>query len=156
MAYVFDTNSFSVLGNYYPDRFPTFWEIFDQAVSNGMIISVSEVHKELNFYTRYPHISTWVKLHKSIFLAPERVERRFINKIFSVPHFQTLVSEKDLLDGRPCADPFIIAKAEFIHGCVVTEETFKPNAAKIPNVCGHFKIDCTNLQGFMEREGWAF
>ena len=63
MAYVFDTNSFSVLGNYYPDQFPTFWEEFDRAVSNGMIISVSEVYKELEFYTRYAHISTWVKQH---------------------------------------------------------------------------------------------
>ena len=156
MAYVFDTNSFSVLGNYYPDRFPTFWEKFDQAASNSMIISVSEVHKELEFYMRYPHISTWVKHHESIFLPPEPMERRFITKIFSDPHFQTLVSEKDRLAGHLCADPFIIAKAEYILGCVVTEESLKPNAAKIPNVCENFKIDCTNVEGFMEREGWTF
>ena len=81
---------------------------------------------------------------------------RFVTKIFSVSHFQTLVREKDRLTGHLSADPFIIAKAEFIDGCVVTEEMLKPNAAKIPNVCEHFEIDCTNLQGFMEREGWTF
>ena len=154
MAYVFDTSSFRVLGNYYPDQFPTFWQIFDSAVNNGRIISVSEVHRELGFYTRHPHITIWVENHKRIFLPPEPVERRFITKIFSIPHFQTLVKEKDRLAGNLCADPFVIAKAEFTHGCVVTEETLKPNAAKIPNVCEHFGIDCTNLQGFMKRENW--
>ena len=35
MAYVFDTNSFIVIGHYYPEQFPSFWEKFDQAVENG-------------------------------------------------------------------------------------------------------------------------
>ncbi len=39
---------------------------------------------------------------------------------------------------------------------VVTEETFRPNAAKIPNVCQHFGIECINLRQLMEREGWRF
>ena len=47
MAYVFDTNSFRVLGNYYPDQFPTFWERFDRAVTDGKIVSVREVRREL-------------------------------------------------------------------------------------------------------------
>ena len=67
-----------------------------------------------------------------------------------------LVSEQDLLAGNLRADPFIIAKAKVLNGCVVTEERRKPNAAKIPNVCEHFGVDYTNLQGFMEREGWRF
>ena len=81
---------------------------------------------------------------------------RFVGEIFSVSHFLTLVSQKSLLEGRPCADPFIIAKARAINGCVVTEESQQPNAPKIPNVCHHFEIDCTDLQGFMEREDWEF
>ena len=47
MAYVFDTNSFRVLGNYYPDQFPTFWERFNRAVTDGKIVSVREVRREL-------------------------------------------------------------------------------------------------------------
>lgn len=73
-----------------------------------------------------------------------------------MPHFQNLVTERNRLTGRPIADPFVIALAEAINGCVVTQEKEKPNAAKIPNVCDHFDIECTNLQGFMEREGWKF
>ena len=67
MAYVFDTNSFSVLGNYYPEQFPTFWEKIDRAVDIGKIVSVREVRRELDAYTRHPHLSDWVKEHKDIF-----------------------------------------------------------------------------------------
>lgn len=80
MIYVFDTNSFRVLGNYYPDRFPSFWEMFDG----------------------------------------------------------------------------LVAAAGARGGCVVTEEANTQNAAKIPNVCEHFGVDCTNVEGFMERESWTF
>ena len=147
MFYVFDTSSFSVIGNYYPDQFPTFWEKFNQAVVLGKIISVREVRRELEIYTPYPHISTWVKNHRAIFSPPKPMEMQFVRNIFSVRHFQGLVSQKSVLRGLPCADPFIIATAKVINGCVVTEEKWKENAAKIPNVCQHFEIDCTNLQG---------
>ena len=156
MACVFDTNSFSVLGNYYPEQFPIFWETLDRAVADGKIISVKEVRTELDFYGRHPHLSDWVKKHVQIFSSPRPAEIQFVKAIFSIPHFQTLLSEKDRLAGHLCADPFVIAKAKFIDGCVVTEETLKPNAAKIPNVCERFEVDCTNLQGLMEREGWTF
>ena len=156
MAYVFDTNSFSVIGNYYPKQFPTFWEKFNQAVAIGKIVSVREVRRELEFYTRYPHLSDWVKDHGASFSPSEPVEMQFVNKIFSVRHFQGLVNQKSVLRGIPCADPFIVARAKVIYGCVVTEEKWKENAPKIPNVCKHFEVDCTNLQGFMEREGWTF
>lgn len=155
MPYVFDTNSFRVLGNYYPDRFPTFWRQFNQAVINRQIISVKEVHRELESQVQ-PPLSNWVKDHKGIFIPPTDAETRFITSIFSIEHFRTLVRVQNRLTGIPCADPFVIAKAESIDGCVVTEETLKPNAAKIPNVCEHYGVDCTNLQGLMEREGWTF
>lgn len=35
-------------------------------------------------------------------------------------------------------------------------ELLKPNAAKIPNICDHFKIPCMTLEQFMEAEGWVF
>ena len=156
MAYVFDNNSFRVLGNYYPDHFSTFWREFNQAVKVGKIISVREVRRELDFYVRHPHLSDWIERHKNIFLSPNATEMRFITDIFAVQHFQSLVNKQTLLEGRPCADPFIVAKANLINGCVVTEEAVQPNAAKIPNICQHFGVDCTNFQGFMEREDWSF
>jgi len=39
---------------------------------------------------------------------------------------------------------------------VVTEEIKKEHAAKIPNVCEHFKVPCVNMEGFLVQNGWQF
>ena len=157
MVYVFDTNSISVLGNYYPKQFPSFWKQFNQAVEDlKKIISVKEAHRELDKYNRHQHLSIWIENHKGIFYKPTVMEMIFVSDIFSVKKFKPMIRNEHISDGKPCADPFIIAAAKLYNGCVVTEEKEKPNAAQIPNVCQHFGIDFTNLQGFMEREDWSF
>jgi hypothetical protein len=35
-------------------------------------------------------------------------------------------------------------------------EVFKPNAARIPNICRHFGVPHLSLEEFMEKEGWEF
>lgn len=155
MIYVFDTSSLRVLGNYYPDRFPSFWEMFDDLVAAGRIVSVREVHRELRKNTN-DHLDRWVDRNKRIFLSPSAEETDFVSRIFAVPHFQQLVSRRNLSIGRSVADPFLIAAAGSRGGCVVTEESMKQNAAKIPNVCERFGVDWTNVEGFMERESWTF
>ncbi len=156
MIYVFDTSSFIVLGHYFPDRFPSFWNHFDNHVSDGNIISVREVLGELSSPANKPHLAFWLKINKSIFAVPGDEETRFISEIFTIPSFQQLVKQKQISKGNRVADPFVIASARVKNACVVTEEAFRENAAKIPNVCQHFHIDCTNLEGFMERENWTF
>lgn len=156
MIYVFDSSSFIVIGHYFPDRFPTFWGSFNIAVNEAKVISVREVYNELNVQANRPHLLDWIESNKRIFLKPTPAETQFVREIFSVQHFQNLISEKQRLKGSPIADPFVIASAKIQNGIVITEETFKPNAAKIPNICRHFNIVCTNLEGFMEQEGWAF
>jgi hypothetical protein len=47
--YVFDTNSVSVLRNYYPDQFPSFWKRFDAAVSAGEVVSCRCEHFGIDF-----------------------------------------------------------------------------------------------------------
>ena len=79
-----------------------------------------------------------------------------VAEIFGLRHFQNLVGERPRLTGKPVADPFVIASARVRRGCVVTEEALKKNAAGIPNVCDHFSIPWTNLEGFMERHDWRF
>jgi hypothetical protein len=157
MRYVFDTVSLRVIGNYYPNQFPSFWAKFDALVTAGEIISVREALSEIQFQAKSaPHIYRWAKQHRSIFLPPTADEAHFVAKIFAVKHFQSLISEKQRLRGSPVADPFLIASAKIRSACVVTEEEKKPNAAKIPNVCDHFGIDCINVEKFLEREGWQF
>jgi len=89
--------------------------------------------------------------------SPSPEELRFVARIFTVPHFQTLIRKQERLQGKPVADPFVIAKAATTDDAwVVTQEQMRPNAARIPNVCDRFNIPCTSLEGFMEREDWTF
>lgn len=124
-----------MLGNYFPDRFPTFWERFDESVAAGEVLSVREVEGELELYAPAAWILERLKRQRGFFGIPDAAESAFVAQIFSVKHFQALVGEKERLAGKPVADPFLIARAKILDGCVVTEEVLKPNAAKIPNVC---------------------
>lgn len=155
--YVFDTNSLSVLfDNFYLDRFPSLWEKFDELLLGGRIISVREVYNEIIRRDRDTRLVEWAKDHREFFVQPSVEEMQFVGKIFDVSHFRTLIRKRETLVGTPVADPFLIAKAKVENRSLVTQETLKPNASKIPNVCDHFGIKHINLEGFMEREGWQF
>jgi len=156
MIYVIDASSFIVLGHYFPARFPSFWQRFDEFTAHGDIVSVKEVQKELDRDVARPHLRDWIASHKGIFLPPVTAETEFVAKIFAVPAFLQLVKQRQTLKSGPCGDPFLIASAMIKSGCVVTEETKRENAIRIPNVCEHFGISCVNLEGLMEREGWTF
>jgi hypothetical protein len=155
--YVFDTNSLSVLfDNFYLDRFPSLWEKFDELLLSGRIISVREVYNEIMRRYRDTRQVEWAKDHREFFVQPSVEEMQFVGKIFDVPHFRNLIRKRETLVGTPVADPFLIAKAKVENRLLVTQESLKPNAAKIPNICDHFGIQYINLEGFMEREGWQF
>jgi hypothetical protein len=156
MIYIFDTSSFRVIENYFPERFPSFWIQFNETISKKLILSVREVYKELEYIARKPHLLDWIKRNKDIFSIPSSEEAKFISKIFSIKHFQQLVKHENILKGMPVADPFVIAAAKIRNACVVTEESYKKKAARIPNVCEYFSITCDNMEGFMEREKWKF
>lgn len=126
MTYIFDTGSFSKLKHFYPGVFKSVWLSLDQLVTSGQLLSTREVWHD------------------------------FVAKILSIPHFQTLIGEKQRLMGLPVADPFVIACAQVHGGTVVSEEKPKPNSAKIPTVCEYFGIPCINMEAFMHIQGWEF
>lgn len=155
MIYVFDSDVLiNLFRNYYPRIFPSLWQKFEGYVDTGQIISVREVLNEIS--GRSDPLSTWAKTKTTIFHQPTTDEMAFIAQIFQVNHFQSLVRAEQRLSGKPVADPFVIAKASTINGCVVTDEHNKPNAARIPNICDHFGVKCLNLEGFMDQEKWTF
>lgn len=144
-----------MFNHYYPERFPSLWQRFDEMVEGGGLISVSEVAKELDGHE--DRLSVWVGDNKDFFHKPSVDEMTFVGSIFAVPHFQGLIRQQERLQGKPVADPFVIAKAARIDdGCVVTSEKFKKNAAKIPNVCDHFGVPYLDLEEFMATENWTF
>lgn len=156
MAFVFDTNSIRVLGNYYPEQFPSFWSRFEDEIDAGRVLSVREVFNELERLDKVSWLSSWAKERKTAFVLASSAETNFVGEVFQVPHFRNLVGLRQQLLGQPVADPFVIAAARVRGFCVVTEEANKKNAAKIPNVCAHFGIDCTNVEGFLQRLHWRF
>lgn len=156
VIHVFDTNSLRVLANYYPARFPSFWKHFEAAFAAGEVMSVKEARKELEAQATGTWFWDWVVAHTDFFPPPSPDEMTFVAKIFAVPHFRTLIGETQRLRGLPVADPFVIASAAVRGGCVVTEEARKQNAARIPNVCGAFKVPCTNVEGFLESMQWRY
>jgi hypothetical protein len=124
-------------------------------VSNGKIISVREVYNEIE--AKEDALAHWAKEQKdSLFLPSTADEIKFVSEIFQIRHFQNMIRKQEQLQGKPVADPFVIARAKIFDCPVVAIEIFKDNAAKIPNVCKHFDIPYINLEGFMQQEGWVF
>jgi hypothetical protein len=135
MIYVVDTSSFRELERYYKDVFKTFWELFQAEVDSGDVVSVREVRRELEACPE-TNVVAWAKTNSGIFKPPTAAEGLFVGQLLAVSHFAQLISAKAQMTGQPVADPFLIAAAKNCGGTVVTQERLKPNAAKIPNVCG--------------------
>lgn len=165
MSYVFDTSSIRSLQHFYPRVFKSIWDGLDDLVTRQELISTREVFNELERQAVSEEVMKWVKANKALFTTPTGHELLFVAEIFKIKHFQGLIGAQQRLKGTPVADPFVIACARINQATVVTEEgwqrggkplTLKPNAAKIPNVCAHFKIPCIDLEEFMHQQGWAF
>lgn len=58
--------------------------------------------------------------------------------------------KKQILDNRPVADAYLVAKARAIGGTVVSAEVYKPNSAQIPNMCELLNVSYISYDDFME------
>jgi Domain of unknown function (DUF4411) len=156
MIYVFDTSPLSALfKSYYRNRFPTLWELFDDLVANGQVVSTREVLREIEDCA-IVRLRQWAKQHQELFTVPTAAEGAFVAQIYAVERFQQNIEQQKILKGGKNADAFVVAKAAVAGGTVVTMELLKPNAVRIPNVCSYFKVPCLSLEEFMEKEGWQF
>lgn len=166
MIHVFDTSSIRSLQHFYPSVFKSIWDGLNSLADHGDLISTREVFNELERQNVSEEIRQWAKAHKPLFTTPTGPELQFVAEILKIKHFQGLIGAQQRLKGTPVADPFVIACARVNKATIVTEEgwqrgggkrlVLKPNAAKIPNVCDHFKIPCIDLEEFMHQQGWAF
>jgi hypothetical protein len=150
--YVFDTNVFISLGLYYPKRFPTIWERVNILADSGDLVSVREVRRELENNCSSEHVLKWVDQYRQIFQIPTNDECQIVADIFSKNQYLGFVKRNNILKGMPVADPFIIAAAKSKNYFVVTQESNKSKGARIPTACIEFKVDCIDLEGFLERE----
>jgi hypothetical protein len=157
MSYVFDTSPLSVLfKNYYAQRFPSLWRRFDTIVEDGQLVSTREVLREIEVGP-IESLRVWAAANHGLFTTPTAEEGAFVARIYGVAHFQQNIEQQKILKGGRNADPFVIAKAAAVgDATVVTMEVLRANAARIPNICEHFRVPWLSLERFMEREGWVF
>lgn len=157
MIYVFDNDAFRIMSHYYPTTFKTLWENMDLLADTGELISVKDVVREIE--SKLPNLGflePWIKKQKKIFVAPEPNEMLFVAEIFRIAHFRMEMGEQAILRGDPHADPFLIAAAKVRSGTVVTQEKWKPNSGKIPNVCDHFGVPHMTIEKFFQTQSWTF
>lgn len=153
--YVIDTSVISALHrNYYRRQFVTLWERFDEMIAEGRFTSTRESYRELD--DGGGESFEWAQQNVGLFVTPNAKEGGFVAQIYAVAHFQANIEKQKILKGGKNADPFLIARAATLGATVLTMEQLKPQAAKIPNICDHFKVPCVDLRKFMEKEKWIF
>lgn len=156
MIFVFDSSPLSALfKNFYRSIFGRLWDDFDTLVEEGRLVSTREVLREIEDGP-VEGLREWAKGNKEIFASPTAEQGAFVAEIYKVTHFQQNIETKKFFKGGRNADPFVIARAAVEDATVVTLEKMTPNAAKIPNICRHFGVDCMNLEEFMAAEDWRF
>jgi Domain of unknown function (DUF4411) len=155
VSYVLDSSFIIQLHkHYYRESFPSMWKLFDEMVGAGAFTSTREVFRELE--DSGDAAAKWAVANNGLFATPNAAEGAFVAGIYAVPHFQANIERQKLFKGGKNADPFVIARAHAVNGTVLTMEQIKPHAAKIPNICDHFRVPCLDLRGFMLAEGWKF
>lgn len=150
MIYVVDTCVFRhIFYHVYRSVIPEIWESLEDMLTSGEISSVKETYKELELqFSKDGDVLSWLKKYKDSFTGPTNEEALIVSQIYSNRNFQNGVSEKSIINGRPVADAFLIAKAKVLNGTVVTREEYSPNSAKIPNICEALNVKCIGEEEF--------
>lgn len=138
--YVLDTCVVRELLFHFRREVPTFdrmWNNIDSMITEGKIIFVKESYEELVRQCTTDDNMRWLKSKKVYFTASTNEECKIVSQIYRNRNFQNNVSKKNILNGQPVADAFLVARAKYIgdNAIVVSREILKPNAAKIPNIC---------------------
>ncbi|GAB6066046.1 hypothetical protein JCM9492_11380 [Aquifex pyrophilus] len=161
-CYIADLNILRLLkDNYYPEIFKKLWHIVDDMILKGKLLIIEPVYVEItngsdeDFLTKHlsdlKRNSGWkpAELPDGIEEVVKEILKKFKGRI--AYH-------------RNEADPYIVAYAilknrgdtifnyEYI---VLTAEKYKPNGAKIPNMCEEFNIPYINLKEFLIDIGYT-
>jgi len=154
MVYVLDTNIFRKLLEHFPKKgkyFEAVWEKIDAEIENGTIVSVDECYNEIaKHYSEDSASFKWIKERKTLFLNPTNEESLIIKDLFQNSKMQESIHTKNIMENRPSADPYLVAKAKALNATVVTQEEYKPHSARVPNICENLDVKCISYDDFME------
>ena len=144
-----DACSFTELRRRYPrQNFPAVWELVEDLVTQGRLISVADIFVELD--AQDDEVSSWAQSHQGIFLPlSEDIQTQARDILRSYPNLI------DLKKRKSSADPFLIAAAIIHEATVVTQEkpSGGPQVVKIPDVCRGYRIPCIQLLEMLQEEG---
>ena len=153
MTYVFDT---CALLNFYKedcgyDLESPLWKKFYRLIEEEeeRIISVLAVFGELN--KKGKPLADWAKKHeKTFFKLYSETETRIVDEI-------RITNPELVPKSRPyAADPWVIARAEVISGCVVTGDGFhkdgRDKTKGVVPVCRNRGVSCISLKCFRVKE----
>jgi hypothetical protein len=131
--------------------FPAVWSDIETAINAGEVRAVDVVRDELA--RRDDEVNQWARGQAELFLALEHDIQRATAEVLA--NHQRLMGRGG---GRNAADPFVIGLAMARSAVVVTEETMTGNLNKprIPDVCQALGVPCTNLIGFLRRQGYSY
>ena len=152
MKYVIDTNALRTFFRfYYRQVTPELYDNLDRMIENKDLLSVKEVYNEMERqHKKDSDILKELKNIKHIFLEPTNEEEiNIVQDIYKNINFRNNIKEKNILNGRPVADAFLVAKAKIENAVLITSEKFSPNAAKIPNMCAKYAVEYINYEQFL-------
>ncbi len=154
MLYILDTNVFREFFFHLPKKgkyFENIWRAIERGIEEGIYISVDECYNELECqFSKDATALKWIGERKGMFKNPDDAESKIMCKIFQQTKFQESIHRKNILDNRPSADAYIVAKGKHLQATVVTNESYKPNSAQLPNLCEALDVDCISYDDFME------
>lgn len=154
MIYLIDTSVLRKLLDHFPKQGAYFIKVWQkiEALIGSEIFSVDECFNELEkHYNKNNEHMAWIDTHKNMFLNPTNIESLTIKSIFSDKKMQESIHLKNILDNRPSADVYLVAKAKALNAIIVTTEFFKENSAQIPNMCMACNVAYIGYDEFMER-----
>lgn len=92
--------------------FSPIWEAFDELISNGQLISSTEILDEL----KDDDLIAWAKKHKELFVP---LTKEIQEQVFEVlKKYPTLIKMKSTSNSN--GDPFLVATAITNNGCIIT------------------------------------
>jgi hypothetical protein len=134
---------------YPPDVFPAIWRLMDIAASDGTLLAIDEVARELE--RKDDGLFEWVKGHEAMVINIDAPIQTRLTQIMA--KYGRLV---DTRRNRSGCDPWVIALAQERRLTVVTAEkrTGSLTRPKIPDVCEDLGINCIDLIGLFRQLGW--
>ncbi len=160
VKYILDANIFIEAKNrYYAFNLcPGFWDSLLHHNSMGILESIDRVRKEL--LDGKDNLATWSKKSPDLFASTVskdvlRAYRDIIQWVQSQERF-TNAAKSEFADDP---DAWVIAYAKANNAIVVTQEASAPKSrkdVKIPDVCKHFGVECSNTFDMLEELGVVF